>query len=268
MMRERMKLALEEAVRQILHERKDTHEGKAPSEPPQERPVINAEALARVMEAALNSEWLGGAGADRLQAILYLEVNDLHQIGRAWLHDGTTPSLYERARLLCDADIVTVITHNGVPLSMGRKVRYPTRAQRRAVGLRDQGCRFPGCGTTRFTEVHHIIHWAEQGGPTDLFNLITLCWHHHHVVHLPGWSMRGDANGDVWFRNPFGNTFGARPPTSRATGPPLEAVNQQLGIQIGEETARPAWGGEQMSSYALDMLLSSVLPREPVPVAA
>jgi hypothetical protein len=29
----------------------------------------------------------------------------------------------------------------------------------------------PGCGATRGLHAHHIVHW-ENGGPTELFNLV------------------------------------------------------------------------------------------------
>ncbi|MGI9528566.1 MAG: HNH endonuclease signature motif containing protein, partial [Acidimicrobiia bacterium] len=52
---------------------------------------------------------------------------------------------------------------------------------RRALEERDKGCRFPGCGV-RFTDAHHIDHWAD-GGPTSLNNLTLLCRRHHSATH-------------------------------------------------------------------------------------
>jgi hypothetical protein len=50
------------------------------------------------------------------------------------------------------------------------------------------GCRFPGCGI-RFTEAHHIVHWAD-GGETKLSNLVLLCRFHHRAVHEEGFSVK------------------------------------------------------------------------------
>ena len=59
-------------------------------------------------------------------------------------------------------------------------------------------------------------HWA-NGGLTNLDNLITLCGRHHNAVHELGWSMRGDANGEVTFVTPTGQTMISVPsPTWRA----------------------------------------------------
>ncbi|MDQ6748993.1 MAG: HNH endonuclease, partial [Candidatus Dormibacteraeota bacterium] len=34
----------------------------------------------------------------------------------------------------------------------------------------------------------HIVHWT-RGGPTDLANLVPLCYRHHWMVHEGGWSL-------------------------------------------------------------------------------
>jgi hypothetical protein len=81
--------------------------------------------------------------------------------------------------------------------------RSPTAAQRIEISRRDGGCRFPGCGYSLLTNVHHLRHWI-NGGPTVLSNLITLCPAHHSRVHELGWKMSGDANELVTFTSPHG----------------------------------------------------------------
>ena len=66
------------------------------------------------------------------------------------------------------------------------------------IARRDKGCRVPGCPYCEFTNVHHMNHWI-RGGLTNLDNLITLCGRHHNAVHELGWSILGDANGEVTF---------------------------------------------------------------------
>lgn len=70
------------------------------------------------------------------------------------------------------------------PLAVGMTQRYATRAQRRALAVRDGGCVHPGC-TVRPERclAHHIVHWRD-GGPSDLPNLVLLCDFHHRQVHL------------------------------------------------------------------------------------
>ena len=72
------------------------------------------------------------------------------------------------------------------PLSVGRATRTIPAHLRRALVVRDNGCRFPGCDRPpAWTEGHHIIHWPD--GPTELENLVSLCRLHHRAVHEQGW---------------------------------------------------------------------------------
>lgn len=89
-------------------------------------------------------------------------------------------------RLCCDATL-TPLVHDGrgSPIDLGRRQRTVNHALRTALTLRDGGCRFPGCGHTRFVHAHHVVHWA-HGGPTSLDNLLTLCSFHHRLVHDRG----------------------------------------------------------------------------------
>jgi hypothetical protein len=74
-----------------------------------------------------------------------------------------------------------------VPLSVGRKTRTVPAHIRTALTVRDNGCRFPGCDRPpAWTDGHHIIHW-DDGGPTELNNLVSLCRPHHRRVHDQGW---------------------------------------------------------------------------------
>ena len=79
---------------------------------------------------------------------------------------------------------------------------------RRALGIRDGGCRFPGCTNNRFVDGHHIKHWAD-GGDTSLDNLVLLCRHHHHLVHEGGFDCKKAADGEIYFtdrrRKPLAN---------------------------------------------------------------
>jgi hypothetical protein len=92
---------------------------------------------------------------------------------------------------------------HGDPLDLGRKTRAISPALKRALEARDGGCRFPGCDRTRFTEGHHVEHWAD-GGVTELSNLITLCTFHHRLVHEGGFGLRTTDGGVFVFSNPEG----------------------------------------------------------------
>jgi HNH endonuclease/Domain of unknown function (DUF222) len=78
------------------------------------------------------------------------------------------------------------LTGNGKPLDLGRRSRTVGRKLRRHVLHRDGQCTVEGCSSRYRLEVHHVIPWS-GGGRTDVDNLITLCWFHHHVsVHRDG----------------------------------------------------------------------------------
>jgi hypothetical protein len=98
-------------------------------------------------------------------------------------------------RLLCDCTVSRVVTGpDGLPLDVGRSRRTIPPQLRRALRVRDQGCRYPGCTRPHgWTRAHHVIHWKD-GGTTVLVNLVSLCDHHHHVVHLPGWTAKFDGH--------------------------------------------------------------------------
>lgn len=87
-------------------------------------------------------------------------------------------------RLACDADVTRVITRAGSePLELGRRTKVVPPGLRRAVAVRDRGCRFPGCGRPPgWCDAHHVRHWAD-GGETSLGNLVLLCRPHHRAIH-------------------------------------------------------------------------------------
>jgi hypothetical protein len=114
-------------------------------------------------------------------------------------------------RISCDATVALAVDDAfGHTMFEGRAHRFPTDAQRREVQRRDRSCRFPGCSHATFTNVHHLVHWAD-GGTTDLPNLVTLCDHHHHRVHEGRWQATGNANGILRFVGPSGRPMTSRP---------------------------------------------------------
>jgi hypothetical protein len=144
---------------------------------------------------------VSGTRAERYQVVLHVDPPTLEwgrEPGRSSLEDGTRVAAETSRRLTCDASVVRM-THdeNGRVLDVGRRTRTIPPALRRALDARDRGCRFPGCGL-RFTDGHHIIHWAD-GGRTSLENTVLLCRHHHRLVHEDGWRMELQPDGRPTF---------------------------------------------------------------------
>ena len=101
-------------------------------------------------------------------------------------------------RLACDATITRVLLDpQSAVVDVGRSERVVPGATRRALNVRDKGCRWPGCDlSATWTAAHHLLHWA-KGGATDLHNLLLLCPHHHWSVHEGGWRLVGGSDGSV-----------------------------------------------------------------------
>ena len=88
-------------------------------------------------------------------------------------------------RLACDCNVSRIVTDGpGRVLDVGRTTRSVSDRLWKALVVRDGHCRAPGCDRPPSDcEAHHIWHW-EHGGPTDLANLILLCWFHHRREHI------------------------------------------------------------------------------------
>ncbi len=108
-------------------------------------------------------------------------------------------------RIACDSVRTdATFSDTGGALTVGRATRTIPAAIRTALGLRDKGCRFPGCDRPpEWTDGHHLRHWAD-GGETSLKNLVLLCRRHHRMVHERGWELRLDAEGAVTVEEPRG----------------------------------------------------------------
>ena len=88
----------------------------------------------------------------------------------------------ESERMHCDA---AVCEHGG-----RNTTTIPPRVRREVLARDKHRCQAPGCGRTRFLEVHHIVS-RQQGGSNGAENLTTLCASCHRLWHEKG--IRGAA---------------------------------------------------------------------------
>ncbi len=116
--------------------------------------------------------------------------------------------------ITCDCTLDTAhLDHNGVPLDIGRSKRLFTPEIRKALGLRDQGCAFPGCGRPiAWCDAHHIHHWHADHGHTCLDNGVLLCRHHHTLIHHTDWQIYLGPDRHPWFIPPTDPKHPNRPP--------------------------------------------------------
>ncbi len=119
--------------------------------------------------------------------------------------DGVPLPVQTVQRLCCEADVLPVVLRStGEVLHVGRTARVATRAQRRALAALHRTCAHPHCSAVfSRCQIHHVIPW-EQGGRTDLDNLIPLCTEHHHLVHEGGWSLQLHDDRTITLTRPDG----------------------------------------------------------------
>jgi len=193
---------------------------------------------------------ISGTRAERFQVMVHVDLDTLsadREPGRSELDDGTRLAAETARRLACDCAVVRV-EHDaeGQILNVGRRTRSLPPALRRALEARDRSCRFPGCGL-RFTDGHHIVHWAD-GGPTSLDNTVLLCRFHHRLLHEGGWKLeRWGRERHFVFVDPRGQAhaeFRRTPPPLPADADPVkELVLETLaaGAAPDASTTRARW---------------------------
>ena len=185
-------------------------------------PQRRADALGEICRQWLDAPDRSLVGGERPHLTVTVDLQTLE--GRlpnpgsvAELEDAGPISSEAARRLACDASVSRVITHaSSEPLDVGRRVSVVPAGIRRAVVVRDRGCRFPGCDRPQgWCDAHHVRHWA-QGGDTALSNLLLLCRRHHRLVH-DGFGLEM-ANGRPTFFRPDGSALGGGSALER--GPP------------------------------------------------
>ena len=213
----------------------------------EESPVAarRVDALVRICESYL----VGGDGARRAparnNAVVHVEV-DRSGVVRAETEAGVPVHRTTVERLLCDATVQGMLGEMGHPIGVGRTTQAISRKLRRALHKRSGGgCEWKGCTERRYVEGHHVWHWA-KGGPTELWNLVNLCWRHHHLLHERGWRLVHDGRGDVRCFRPDGTELLDPVPT---WAPPLD-------VTTTDESIVPLWAGE---SFDLPASVDAVL---------
>ena len=195
------------------------------------------------------------SNGDRYQVVVHVNADALRKDGDtdvSTVEDGPEISAETSRRIACDASIVPVLeSSDGEILNIGRKTRSIPPAIRRALKLRDQGCKFPGCTRKHYVEGHHITHWGD-GGETSLRNLVTLCTAHHAMVHEGGFSVTED-NGTFVFKSPQDRGIEQQP----AMPPPKgELITDSIQKERFANRNPATWDGTKMDyPMAIDSLL-------------
>lgn len=206
--------AIEAAVESIKQSEpveniEDTPAGAFVANEGQQYSQRRSDALILMAEAFLRDSKVASHTDDRYQVVVHVDSEVLSQ--NVFESTSGEPDCYiekqvalpvETARRLsCSCKVVTALTKQGEPLSIGRSSRAIPTGIRRALTIRDGACQFPGCDCQQHLDAHHIIHWA-NGGETSLDNLVELCHHHHRLMHEGQFTVRRLADGKLEFKRP------------------------------------------------------------------
>lgn len=190
-----------------------TPEG-CPSDPFEKQAFLRAHALLNIIEGK-------GISLGRPEIVVVIDTTTPDPATGAPTVDWGLPVEIPHRVLLelfGRADVHSVIVRNGVvlhapgELDLGRTTRLANRAQRRALRAMYATCAIPGC-SVRFDncKIHHV-DWWENGGPSDLANLLPVCSKHHHCIHDGGWEVHLAPDRTL--------TITQRDNTIMTTGPP------------------------------------------------
>ena len=136
------------------------------------------EAFMRLVQAGWDDEAARRPHGQHTTVVVHVDVEQR----AAALHLGPLLTDAERRYLTCDATCEVWFERDGEVIGAGRASRAINRRLRRALEHRHPTCAVPGCGATRGLHAHHIRHW-EDGGLTELFNLVLVCPYHHRLHH-------------------------------------------------------------------------------------
>ncbi|MEV0674653.1 DUF222 domain-containing protein [Mycobacterium sp. NPDC050441] len=152
----------------------------------------NVDAFMSVVETGWDTEVARRPHGQHTTVVVHVDVDK----PVASLHLGPVLTDDERRYLLCDGTYEAWFERHGQMIGAGRTTRQISRRLRRALEHRDRCCVVPGCGATRGLHAHHLQHW-EDGGLTELDNLVLLCPYHHRLHHRGGITISGPAGRPV-----------------------------------------------------------------------
>ena len=258
-------------------------DGKPDTPPFKPLRVRRATALVHIAEHYLATRGSGATpmrSSDAYQVFVHVNANDAHPDNRingahtTYMDDRRCLAPHVARQLACDASRRTVLENErGEVLNIGRRSRIVPWHIAHALRIRDGGCRFPGCNQHRWTDAHHIHHWAD-GGETSLENLVTLCRYHHRALHRDEYRIEHGTDGELIFidaqhqpippaihpqfsgrRGSGGVADIAGASTAADRVEQLQADHRERGLEIDESTAVTRWAGERMDySTAVEWL--------------
>ena len=184
----------------------------APLDPFERQQWLAALALA----ALIRGDVQGGSGVPDITVVIDAEtlLHGEHAGTRLDLGQFGLPIETIR-RWACLGEITPIIVGvDGTRLLLGRTQRLANREQRRVLRTLYRTC---ACCDVVFEhcEIHHVA-WFDNGGPTDIANLLPLCHRHHHLAHEGGWKLALAADRTLRVKLPNGDIRVHSPPRAKA----------------------------------------------------
>ena len=147
----------------------------------------------------------------------------------------------------CNARIKGVVfSREGLPLWHSHAKRLATKAQMSALRALYGAC--AGCGADMWVCQAHHIRPVSQGGPTNIDNMMLLCWACHQKVHHHGWRVVPDGRGLHTIAPPerirYGPAHAPDPAPAQGPPPPRTARHHGAGstARAAPDRAHPADG--------------------------
>jgi Domain of unknown function (DUF222)/HNH endonuclease len=123
-------------------------------------------------------------------------------------------SIATAERFICSSGAVPIMFDtDGHALNLGREQRLFSGKQRTAMAARDGGCLL--CGRPpSWCEAHHINHWNEHHGRTDIDDGVLLCRFCHLNMHNNNWRIKRE-DGQYFLERPDSHGTLRRTPLTR-----------------------------------------------------
>ncbi|MGI8684501.1 MAG: DUF222 domain-containing protein [Acidimicrobiales bacterium] len=193
----------------------DDVEGE-PARTPAER---RADALVDLCRNFLDNQRKKAGGRHRPHVNVVVDLDDLVAGRGGETIDGTPLDQVTLSQLLCDSALHRVLmAGRSTILDYGTATRTIPAPLWNALVIRDRHCRFGDCDRPpEWCEGHHVVH-VENGGETNLENIVLGCSRHHHLIHMPGWHCKLAPDGKLEVTAPDGRHWITYPPGAT---PPL-----------------------------------------------
>ena len=141
---------------------------------------------------------------------------DSSTVAQTWEGDDIDPTTIQR--LACDADLYAVLFDKlGTPTAVGRTRRSATREQRLQLRALYETCAIDRSIPFGRCEIHHVNIYFDDGGDTELTNLLPVSLPWHHRIHDRGWTLKMSPDRELKLWRPDGTLERIIPPPTPLT---------------------------------------------------